>query len=233
MAQRMIYAGVPAALAFTYTAENDSNELLGRQSGSSSKNSRQDLRLPKVSAWLSASVGSKDGGASLECYPLRSGTRLSSATSTSRGSGAGCWVTARLRVRDLRPASEQGVDADRSGPVSDGVRGRDAGWAVTRAAVWVRVSTHHRTAIIRCRTLAPRSPNHVLRLIVTPSPEGVDTAIRAVISLDIETTPSPSAGPGPRRSDHARRDQIRRQQARHAAEHATAWLGRTGTRGYC
>jgi hypothetical protein len=69
VAQRMMKAGVPARVAFTYTAENDSNKLLGRQGGYSSKNSLQDQRLPKVSDWLSDSVGSTDGGASLECYP--------------------------------------------------------------------------------------------------------------------------------------------------------------------
>jgi hypothetical protein len=57
-------------VAFTYTAANDSNNLLGRQGGYSSKSSLQDRRLPKISDWLSDSVSSTDGGASLECYPL-------------------------------------------------------------------------------------------------------------------------------------------------------------------
>jgi hypothetical protein len=70
VAERMIRAGVPATVAFTYTAANDSNKLLGRQGGYSSKNSLQDRRLPKVNDWLSESVSSTDGGASLECYPL-------------------------------------------------------------------------------------------------------------------------------------------------------------------
>jgi hypothetical protein len=75
VAQGMIRAGVPATVAFTYTAANDSNNLLGRQGGYSSKNSLQDQRLPKVSDWLSDSVSSIDGGASLECYPIGSGVQ--------------------------------------------------------------------------------------------------------------------------------------------------------------
>ena len=71
----MIASGVPATIAFTYTAENDPNKLLGRQGGYTSKVSLQDSRLPKVADFLSGTASSTDGGAAIECYPDSSGAQ--------------------------------------------------------------------------------------------------------------------------------------------------------------
>ena len=75
VANAMIASGVPATIAFTYTAENDPNKLLGRQGGYTSKVSLQDSRLPKVTDFLSESASSIDGGAAIECYPNSSGAQ--------------------------------------------------------------------------------------------------------------------------------------------------------------
>ena len=75
VANAMIASGVPATIAFTYTAENDPNKLLGRQGGYTSKVSLQDSRLPKVTDFLSESASSTDGGAAIECYPDSSGAQ--------------------------------------------------------------------------------------------------------------------------------------------------------------
>jgi hypothetical protein len=77
VANAMIAGGVPASIAFTYTAENDPNDLLGRQGGYTSKVSLQDSRLPKVTGDFSSpeGPGSTDGGAAIECYPDSSGAR--------------------------------------------------------------------------------------------------------------------------------------------------------------
>jgi len=90
VATTMIDGGVPARLAFTYTAANDPNHLLGRQGGYSSKVSLQDSRLPKVHnflpglaatarakapTWSAESASSIDGGAAIECYPSPSGAQ--------------------------------------------------------------------------------------------------------------------------------------------------------------
>ena len=56
VANAMIASGVPATIAFTYTAENDPNKLLGRQGGYTSKVSLQDSRLPKVTDFLSEAL---------------------------------------------------------------------------------------------------------------------------------------------------------------------------------
>jgi len=71
----MIASGVPTTVAFTYTAENDPNKLLGRQGGYASKVSLQDGRLPKVTDFLGESSSSIDGGAAIECYPSSSGAQ--------------------------------------------------------------------------------------------------------------------------------------------------------------
>jgi hypothetical protein len=71
----MIASGVPATIAFTYTAENDPNKLLGRQGGYTSKVSLQDSRLPKVADFLSDTADSTSGGAAIECYPDSSGAQ--------------------------------------------------------------------------------------------------------------------------------------------------------------
>jgi hypothetical protein len=58
-------------------------------------------------------------------------------------------------------------------------------WQLSRLTVELPIRVE------RPRSQAPRllrSPNHVWRLIATPMPEGIDTAIRAVISLEIGTT---------------------------------------------
>jgi hypothetical protein len=75
VATKMIASGVPATIAFTYTAENDPNKLLGRQGGYTSKVSLQDNRLPKVEDFLSESASSTDGGAAIECYADSSGAQ--------------------------------------------------------------------------------------------------------------------------------------------------------------
>jgi hypothetical protein len=71
----MIASGVPATIGIVDTAENDPNNLLGRQGGYTSKVSLQDNRLPEVPDFLSESASSTDGGAAIECYPDRSGAQ--------------------------------------------------------------------------------------------------------------------------------------------------------------
>jgi len=71
-AAKMISSGVPATIAFTYTAENDPNKKIGRMGGYTSKVSMQDSRLPKVGDFL-GEASSIDGGAAIECYPDSSG----------------------------------------------------------------------------------------------------------------------------------------------------------------
>ena len=76
VATAMIDRGVPARIAFTWTAANDPNKLLGRQGGYTSKVSLQDRRLPKVPNFLAKTASSTDGGAALECYPIGRGALL-------------------------------------------------------------------------------------------------------------------------------------------------------------
>jgi hypothetical protein len=81
VATMMIDGGVPAQIAFTYTAANDPNHLLGRQAGYSSKVSLQDKRVSKVANFLKGS--STDGGAAIECYP--GGTGATNRLKTLKG----------------------------------------------------------------------------------------------------------------------------------------------------
>lgn len=76
MARGLKAAGVPVTIAFTFTAANDQNKLLGRQNGYSSKVSLQDARLPKVQGDFGAAEGgpdSTDGGGAIEFYDTASG----------------------------------------------------------------------------------------------------------------------------------------------------------------
>lgn len=69
VAAAMIKRGLPASVAFTYTAENDPNKLLGRQGGYTSKVALQDRRLPAATD-LRDTIG---GGGSVECFPDATG----------------------------------------------------------------------------------------------------------------------------------------------------------------